>query len=205
MLALHCGSCRPGGGRRRLHPPALRADAARQPPVQPGVRPARSGSKMASPVSLNCSQFVEGQRRSPWARADLAAARVCAGDAPCHSQERGHASTRCDARPMVSNGANSVYVYQAGRDRADCMLTPFSPRPPPRVLVTRGSRCWASTRGTQDASPRGTAPRTRAWLACAPGGRTRSQATPSAGSLLDLTSRCLDPARVPVPPPGQRV
>lgn len=38
----------------------------------------------------------------------------------------------------------------------------------------------------------GTAPLTRSWLACAPVGRTRSQATPSAGSLAAL------PAHPPV-------
>ena len=110
-----------GGGRRRRPPPGRREPRSR-PRVPPGATSRQRVDDGPLPHRLG-SQCRKAQTVS-MARADLEEARVCVGDAPCHSQERGHASTRGDARHMVRHGANSVYVNQAGRARADCLRTP---------------------------------------------------------------------------------
>ena len=53
----------------------------------------------------------------------------------------------CMIRSIARAGGN-CHLGDAGV-RHDVLVTT------PRVLVTRGSRCWALARGTQDASPMG--------------------------------------------------
>jgi len=53
--------------------------------------------------SLNFSQFVEGRRWCPWARAGLEEVRVFAGDEPCNGEERCRALARFYALQSTIN------------------------------------------------------------------------------------------------------
>jgi hypothetical protein len=71
--------------------------------MHPAIGIARVGNSPWITLSLNFSQFVAGRRWWPWAREGIEAARVFAGDEPCHGEEIRRASARLDALQRMIN------------------------------------------------------------------------------------------------------
>jgi len=83
-------------------------------PRLPGL-PGRNAPCAALPEPLHFLQLGESRRLWPWVREGLEETRICAGDEPCHNEERRHASTQWYARQTVRNCATSLCSLPFGR------------------------------------------------------------------------------------------